>query len=192
MRSFHYPPWRTVVILILFPCLLFLISCATESPTIEVSRLTASDSAAGDMFGHSEAISGEYLIVGMMGDDDGGANSGSAYVFHRTGNAWTEVAKLTAGDAATGDSFGSSVAISEEYAVIGARGDDDGLDSGSAYLFRRSGDTWTETAILAASDAAAGVSFGYSVATSKEDAIVGAPFGYEGGNPAGSAYVFPP
>ncbi len=75
------------------------------------------------------------------GNDDGGTDSGSAYVFTRTGGVWSQQAKLTASDLAYADYFGVSVAVSGDTAVIGAYGDDDGgSDSGSAYVFTRTGE----------------------------------------------------
>jgi len=101
----------------------------------QIAKLTASDAAEGDVFGSSVAISGDTALVGAWGDDDGGNNSGSVYLFDvTTGN---QIAKLTASDAAGGDLFGFSVAISGNAALVGANGDDDAGDaSGSAYLFK--------------------------------------------------------
>ena len=63
--------------------------------------------------------------------------SGSAYVFRYDGSDWVEEAKLTASDGAAYDYFGDSVAVSGDTAVVGAYGDDDnGSDSGSAYVFQ--------------------------------------------------------
>ncbi len=100
----------------------------------QLAKFTASDAAAGDLFGFSVAISGNTALVGARWDDDGGPKSGSAYLFDvTTGN---QIAKLTADDAATDDIFGFSVAISGNTALVGAfRDDDGGSDSGSAYLF---------------------------------------------------------
>ncbi|MEL6390129.1 MAG: FG-GAP repeat protein [Bacteroidota bacterium] len=155
------------------------------------AKLTASDAAAGDQFGRSVSISGNYAIIGSVSNDDGGSNPGSAYVFVRSGSIWTQQAKLTAFDAAIGDQFGFSVSISGDYAIVGAIGDDDGgANSGSAYVFVRSGSTWTQQAKLTASDAAAGDQFGHSVSISGVYAIVGAWFGNDGGSDSGSAYVF--
>jgi hypothetical protein len=107
----------------------------------------------------------------------------------RNGAAWTEQAKLTASDAGRDDWFGISVAISQNYAIIGAmRDDDDGTDSGSAYVFMRNGAAWTEQAKLTASDAAAHDRFSESVGISGDYAIVGASLGNDNGS--GSAYVF--
>jgi FG-GAP repeat len=160
------------------------------------AKLTASDGAADDLFGYSVAISGDYAIVGAYGDDIG-ANSaqGSAYVFVRTGTSWTQQLKLTASDGAAGDRFGSRVAISGDYAIVGAYLDDIGAnnDQGSAYLFMRSSNSWTQQAKLTASDGAAADNFGISVAISEDYTIVGAYADDIGANSnQGSAYVFVP
>jgi hypothetical protein len=72
-------------------------------------KLTASDAAAGDVFGLSVGISGDTVVAGARSNDDGGTDSGSAYVFTRNGTSWSEQQKLTASDAAAGDFFGASV-----------------------------------------------------------------------------------
>ena len=76
------------------------------------------------------------IVMGAYQDDDNGiTNSGSAYVYTRSGSTWTEQAKLTASDGAANDQFGDSVAISGDTVVIGARLDDDNGDSsGSTYV----------------------------------------------------------
>ncbi len=102
-------------------------------------------------------------------------------------------AKLTASDGAGSDSFGISVAVSGDTAVVGAFLDDHaGLpNAGSAYVIVRSGTSWTEQAKLTASDAAVFDEFGFSVALSGDTVVIGAnaddPAGDSG---AGSAYVF--
>ncbi|MFN9970629.1 MAG: FG-GAP repeat protein, partial [Phycisphaerae bacterium] len=85
-------------------------------------------------------------------------------------------AKLTASDGAANDQFGNQVALSGDTAVVGAYRDDAGAntDQGSAYIFTRSGTTWTQQAKLTDFDGAAGDMFGYSVATFGETAVVGA------------------
>ncbi|NNF20660.1 MAG: hypothetical protein HKN67_01865, partial [Saprospiraceae bacterium] len=87
--------------------------------------------------GYSVSISGDYACIGAYHDDDGGTNSGSAYIFKRSGTLWSQQTKLTASDAAAGDFFGYSVSISGDYACMGAYNDDDGgTSSGSAYVFQ--------------------------------------------------------
>ena len=103
------------------------------TPWVEEAKLTASDAAAGDWFGYATAISGDTLVVGSSGDNDG---AGSVYVFQRTGTTWTEQVKLSASDAAAGDFFGWPVSISGNTIVVGAGGNDDaGSTSGSGFIF---------------------------------------------------------
>jgi hypothetical protein len=102
----------------------------------EQAMLTASDGEYLDLFGWSVAISGETIVIGAWGHDDPEDDSGSGYVFVRTNTGWNEQAKLSASDSASRDHFGASVAISGETVVVGSSGNDDnGLSSGSAYLF---------------------------------------------------------
>jgi len=113
-----------------------------------------------------------------------------AYVFTRSGTAWTQRAKLTAADAAADDGFGRSVSVSGDTAVIGVRlDDDDGSNSGSAYVFARSGTAWTQRAKLTAADAAADDGFGRSVSVSGDTVVIGANQDDDGGSSSGSAYV---
>ena len=160
----------------------------------EQAKLTASDAAAGDEFGIFVSLSGDTALVGVPFDDHaGGTDAGSAYVFVRNGASWTEQAKLTASDAALSDIFGWSVSLSGDTAVLGARWDDHGggTNAGSAYVFVRSGTSWTEQAKLTASDATAGDFFGASVSLSGDTMVVGAVLDdYPGKLDAGSAYVF--
>jgi len=101
----------------------------------QVAKLTASDGAASDYFGHSVSLSGNRALVGAYRDDDNGTDSGSAYVFEWDGSAWTQVAKLTASDGAAYERFGYSVSLSGDRALVGAYLDDDnGSFSGSAYV----------------------------------------------------------
>lgn len=153
----------------------------------ELFKLTASDGAERDFFGHGIGISGNTAIVGAHGDDDNGGTSGSAYLFDvTTGN---ELFKLTASDGAAGDQFGYWTAISGNIAIVGAKYDDHaGTRSGSAYLFDVT--TGNELMKLTASDAAAGDFFGYAVAIDGNTAVVGAYRDDDGGFDAGSVYVF--
>ncbi|MGE0128251.1 MAG: putative Ig domain-containing protein [Blastocatellales bacterium] len=164
---------------------------ARYSINSQQAKLTASDAAAGDNFGSAVAISGETAVVGSLGDDDAGGNSGSVYVFVRTGTLWSQQQKLTASDAQGGDQFGSSVAINGETIVVGAPFDNPaGVFSGSAYVFKRTGTVWSEQQKLTASDAAAQDDFGGSVGISGETIVVGAYLDNDAGSNSGSAYVF--
>ncbi len=157
----------------------------------EVVKALASDVAAYDDFGYSVAVSGDTAIIGSRYDDDLGGNSGSAYVFTRSGTTWNQQAKLTASDGAALDCFGSSVALAGDTAVIGAPGPGELMTgSGSAYVFTRSGSTWSEQATLTASDGAAEDCFGWAVVVEGDTAVIGAPADDDMGDDSGSAYVF--
>jgi hypothetical protein len=100
--------------------------------------LTASDGATDDRFGERVSISGDYAIVGAPYHDIGGNdNQGKAYVFHRSGIAWTPQSMLTASDGDEGDHFGEGVSISADHAIVGAYGHDTNgtPDQGKAYFF---------------------------------------------------------
>ncbi len=157
-------------------------------------KLTASDSAAGDQFGSSVALDGNTAVVGAPSDETAaGLFAGSAYVFVRSGSVWSQQQKLTASDAAASDDFGISVSLSGDTAVVGAPFDTTaaGSAAGSAYVFVRSGSTWSQNQKLTASDAAANDEFGSSVAVSGATVLVGACCDDTGaGVDAGSAYVF--
>lgn len=154
---------------------------------VQEAKLSATDALAGDQFGKSVAISGDYILVGAHTDDDRGSASGSAYVFRREGTNWMPEAKLLAGDGAAEDYFGAAVALDGDYAVIGAWGDDYG---GAAYAFHREGTNWTQQSKLVASDNASGDQYGYSVSLYGDCAAVGAWQDDDLGAQSGSAYVF--
>ncbi len=151
----------------------------------EQVKLLASDGEANDYFGESVAINGDYAVVGAAGNDDLGAESGSAYVYKREGDAWFEKTKLLASDGAADDNFGNSVSINEGYAIVGAFHNKLGNGTGSAYIYFREGDIWTEQAKLVSSDGAMADNFGQSVSIDGDYAIVGASK-----SPLGTAYIF--
>ena len=161
------------------------------SAWVQKQKIQASDAGASDYFGRSVAINGDWVLVGAHGEDTGGSSAGSAYLFHREGNAWVEKQKIQASDAQTSDYFGYSVAINGNWALVGAYGEDTGGSSaGSAYLFHLEGNTWMEKQKIQASDAQASDYFGYSVAINGDWALVGAHGEDTGGSNAGSTYLF--
>ena len=162
----------------------------------EVKKITADPPVNTGKLGVSVAIHGSTLIAGSSGDDNIFYQaSGSAYIFERDlggEDNWGELQKLIASDISSGDSFGISVAIHGDRAVVGARGNsDDGVESGSAYIFKRAGvETWSEVEKLTASDAAAGDLFGFAVALDEDLALIGAVGDDQDFKDSGSAYVF--
>ncbi len=171
--------------------LLFSASAKSMTPKIEVAKLLAGDGTSADFFGYSVGLDGDTAVIGAWGDDDNGGNSGAAYVFTRTAGVWTEQQKLTASDAAGTDSFGLSVAVDGDTAVISSFLDsDNGRFSGSAYVFTRTAGVWTEQQKLTASNAASLEFFGISVAVDGDTVVIGAWGDNDNGNSAGAAYVF--
>ncbi len=163
----------------------------------EEEKLLPSGLAEGDWMGEAVAIDGDTIVLGTRRDSDAGTESGSAYVFARSGGSWSEQAKLTASDAAAQDRFGTSVSVSGDTVIVGAPGqeDDARTDAGAAYVFVRSGLSWSQQAKLKASDGELGDVFGQSVSVDGDTAVIGA-FRHGGtGAPGGStdpgaAYVF--
>ncbi len=151
----------------------------------QMTKLTASDGATNDFFGASVSISGDYAAIGAYGDDIGvNTDQGSAYIFKRSGNSWTQEAKVTAFDGSSFDYFGGSVSISGDYVIIGAEGN---TNIGAAYIFKRSGTSWTQEAKLAASDGASNHYFGVSISMAGDYTVIGAT-GYD--LQKGAAYIF--
>ena len=163
----------------------------------EQAKLTASDGAAGDGFGYSVAISGDTIAVGAYADDDGGTNSGSAYVFTRSGTTWTQQTKLTASDATAWDAFGYAVAVTSGTIVVGAHGApvEEPSNPGAAYVFTWNESAWVEQQKLTASQPSEGEQFGCSLSISGDTLLVGARGRYGDSPPyawfyGSAAYVF--
>lgn len=166
-----------------------------------VSKLTPPDGMAGDTFGASVSISGDYIVVGSSWATAGAANAGAAYVFHRTDtNTWDAGTKIIPTDSMMNDRFGFSVSISGDYVAVGSRhknGGDDGslANAGAAYVFRRTGtNTWGEGTRVNAPDMDANDLFGGSVSIRGNVLLVGA-YAEDNGpdsplSGTGAAYVF--
>jgi hypothetical protein len=169
----------------------------TVDPIAQQALLTASNAENQDRFGYAVAVSGDTVVVAAPGEDSGvrgdqsdnsAGDSGAAYVFVRNGQSWTQQAYLKGSNPMQFDVFGQSVAISGDIVVVGSHEIDfnTGL-TGAAYVFVRSGTTWTQQGYLQASNAGVDDQFGRSVSVSGNYALVGA-WGKD--NEAGAAYVF--
>ncbi|MCP5523945.1 MAG: cadherin-like domain-containing protein [Verrucomicrobiales bacterium] len=173
--------------------------------------LKASNTGSGDTFGASVAVSGDTVIVGAPWESGRGA--GAAYVFVRNDATWSQEAYLKAGNPGTDDRFGYSVAVSGDRVVVGAYLEDSsttGVNStpdeasesaGAAYVFTRSGTTWSQNAYLKASNTGTGDVFGQSVGVWGDTVVVGAHYEdsstkgvnsvpNDASEKAGAAYVF--
>jgi len=157
----------------------------------EQARLLADDGAAFDQFGAAVALSGNVALVGAPLDDDNGERSGSVYVFKRTGDLWTQEAKLHAQTPSDEDRFGFAIALENDRALIGApHATFPSNVPGFATVFDKQGGTWTPSATLQPATALAGDGFGGSVALSGGHALVGAPFHDALGSQSGAGFVF--
>jgi hypothetical protein len=156
------------------------------------AKLTASDAAGNDNFGRSLDLNGDTAIIGAHREDPtSGTDAGSAYIFTRSGTTWSQQAKLTASDAQEYDYFGRTVRVDGNYAVVGAYGEDTGGSSaGAAYVFIRSGTTWSQQQKIVSSDLQAGDNFGYDTDIEGDVIVVGAKGEDAGGSNAGALYVF--
>lgn len=153
----------------------------------QVAKLTASDAARGDLFGRVSIDDGVMVVSADLSDDRGNA-AGKAYAFEKRRGRWTEVAKISANDAAAGDEFGFSLIVKDRNAVFGALGaDGHAQNSGAAYVFEWRRRQWVQMARLTSSDGEKGQLFGFSVSALADLIVVGAPGDR---NRAGAAYVF--
>ena len=155
------------------------------------AKLLASDGGASDEFGISVAIRGDVALIGATGDDDYGSDSGAVYVFSYNGNEWNQTTKVGAKDLGSLDEFGISIALSDNYAVVGSYLDDEIANNcGAAYVYRT--DTWSEVAKLLPLDSDAGSNDHYGMAVSiYDDVIVVGSRWYDGnGSNSGAAYVY--
>jgi hypothetical protein len=165
--------------------------------------IKSANAQAGDGLGSVVAISGDTMVVGARFEDsnqttitnganastdNSASNAGAAYVFVRSGNSWSQQAYLKAPNAEASDQFGTSVAISGDTIVVGANAEDSNQttittgasannsasSAGAAYVYTRSGSSWSQQAYLKAPNAEAGDLFGRVVAISGDTIVVGA------------------
>jgi FG-GAP repeat len=164
---------------------------AQDLVPVHQAELLAADGMPFDELGRSVALDGDTALVGAPTDDGAAQDSGSAYVFVRSSTSWSQEAKLVPLDPDLEDEFGSAVALSGDTAAFGvANADDAGASSGAAYVFTRSGTTWTQEAKIVPADSAAGDAFGTSIALSGDTLAVGAPSDDDAGMSSGAVYVF--
>jgi len=147
------------------------------------ATLTVPGGLSGDSFGFSVAISGNTVVVGAPGTNNG---QGTAYAFVQGDGTWSaEGFPLVSAEGGGAISFGSSVALDGSTVLVGANNGNGGM--GAAYVFTLNGDEWTEQAqLLATLDGGNGDGFGGTVALSGTIALIAAP-GHFG---TGAVYAF--
>lgn len=155
------------------------------------AKLIAQPAYAGDTLGGNVALKNNIAMLGAINRDDRGENAGAVFAFERTGNSWVQKQILTANDAKAGDAFGQSIALTEQFLVIGApHSDAPHKDSGSAYVYVRENNSWHFQSKLTARDGADGDLFGISVAIDGDTILVGADLNDEKAEKAGAVYVY--
>ncbi len=156
------------------------------------ARLVPGDPDDEDQFGAAVCVEGDTALIGAPLDDDAGHKAGSVYVFTRSAGVWSETAELTAPDAATSDTLGTSVAIAGNHLLVGAPGHQSstGLDGGAVYVFRGAGATWSLHQKLVTPGAIRSERFGSSMDVSGSTALIAASSGWGAMGDTGVAYVF--
>ena len=165
-----------------------------NSPQAESLKIIASNPTINAQFGSSMAIEGDTLVVGAPGErNEANVTSGAAYVFVRSGNGWTQQARIIPTTNFANSQFGTSVAISGDRIVVGASSESSTTaneQEGAAYIFVRSGNDWILEQRLIASDIARGSNFGISVAIETDTVVIGSSTAYVQNIRTGAAYVF--
>lgn len=158
---------------------------------VQEDKLIALDGNAGDEFGRSVAVYDSVIVVGAYRANLGSTGNGAAYVFKYNGINWTQTQKLNAIAPQIDDFFGYSVDIHKDRIIAGTYQDDDnGVNSGSAYIFNFNGTLWQQEQKIIPSNGTAGDLFGFSVSVNDSTALIGA-YGKNTGFPgSGAAYVF--
>ncbi|HUU95957.1 MAG TPA: hypothetical protein VM487_09455 [Phycisphaerae bacterium] len=165
-------------------------SVIPASAQCEFDRLVSGWGSTWGLFGNSVAIEGNTAVIGASGEDSNGDYKGAVYVFEYT-DQWTQVARLTASDRAQNDSFGGAVAISGDWILAGATGDNS--YQGAAYFFKKPDNGWTdmtETQKVTAPDGSPGDFFGRDVDIDGEVAAIGADQHGDPWEMMGAVYVY--
>ncbi|MCW5205529.1 FG-GAP repeat protein [Desulfobulbus sp. F5] len=166
---------------------------ATDGTWSQQAKLAANDGKLDQRFGIVVSLDGNTALISADQDDDKAYRSGAAYVFVRAADGtWSQQAKLTPYDGAYTDFFGRNLSLNGDTALIGSPYDDNEGDnaSGSAYVFVRSGTTWTLQAKITAADSVYADYFGYRVSVNNDTALIAAVGDDDKGDLSGSVYVF--
>lgn len=165
-------------------------------PYLEMEKLVAADGESQDEFGRRIAIEGDIAVISAHGVRTGPINHdrGAVYVYARKGLKWVIEQRLIASDGENFEAFGlGGVTVEGNTIVVGTYLDNIGTNSrqGSVYIFEKMNSVWTEKQKLIASDGGPDDWFGYSISTSENALIIGAPNDDIGAViNQGSAYIF--
>lgn len=153
---------------------------------VEAAHLMPDENHPGSQFGQSVAIDGEFAMVGFP---DGNEGKGSVIVFQQKNKQWSQLQELTFENGIVGDRFGCSVAMDDEYAIIGAEETNSGPEkSGAAHVYKKADNSWEYDETLKPDAELRLTNFGRQVALHGNHAIVGS--GSENGTQEGTALIF--
>ena len=140
-------------------------------------KLLAPDGGAQDEFGWAVDIDGTTLVVGAWEDETDGSDPGRVYVYVLAGETWVLQQKITPNESNALDSFGHEVLLNGDTLFVGAPTDGT-FSYGAAYVFSRSGDTWTQDQRLTPTGASGffPYGFGFALARDGDNLLIGAPF----------------
>lgn len=157
---------------------------------VRVSKLTPNQGTYADAFGASVSICKDITVVGSRYDDVDFLDSGSSHIYIRQGNNWIWKTKICAYDRHENQRFGYAC-IENGLILVGATHDNqNGLESGAAYIFKLQNDEWIQAAKILPEDGFAEDWFGSAVKISENIAVISSPYDNDNGINSGSVYLF--
>src|SRR5210317_682452 len=152
----------------------------------EETILTGSLTGTDRLFGMYSAFDGNYLYVGGRGDN--GVKYSRVDVFEKNNGTWSYLTSITGDNTESSDNFGWKIGACENYLIVGAYTEDTGGgNTGAAYVFKRTGATWTQQEMLKAPSPASGTGHGDNdLAINGDYAFVGA----SGDGTGGEVFVY--
>lgn len=163
----------------------------------QIAELTASDGKAGDLFGYSVAIAGDYIVISSRDYDNIETNSGAVYVFHRSGNNWVQQFKFIDNTPTHDGHFGESVTMNDSIFAVGEPNASVGAVTyqGSVFVYHLANGTWQFEQEITANDDAYSHRFGISISINKSGTTLAigddlADDHFDNINMCGAVYIF--
>ena len=155
----------------------------------QLQKIYAYDLQNYDFFGNSIDMHNNKIIIGSFRDDADYLNSGSAYLYKFINNQFENILKITAYDESLNDNFGQSVAIYNDFLAIGSLDDDNGINSGSVYIYQINDDQIIEEIKYIGDDVNTYDEFSGSLSLYNNHLLVGSQYDDDLGDASGSAYL---
>lgn len=159
---------------------------------VQTAILHSPQQEDGELFGAAVAVWGDVILVSSLLEDAVGHDAGAVYVFEKQGGVWSQTGRLVPNDSSELTYFGSSVAVWNHTALVGAWADaDKGNRSGAVYVFEKRVSGWEQADKMWPDDAQSGLQFGESIGLWDDAVVVGASGAKNAtGVQTGSAYAF--